>query len=140
MTELMEAPHIGHNIRRIREMKGVKQEVLAAELGITRQAVSKIEQSESIEDEKLEQIARALDVSPTVIKNFREAAINYINSFYDSSKGDFNYNCTFNPIEKLVELFDENKNLYERMLETERSKVRLLEELLKSNSRNDNGK
>lgn len=132
MTEVVENTHIGHKIQRVRELKGVKQETLAKKLGVTRQAVSKIEQSQTVEEQKLEQIALALDVSTDTIKNFTEAAVNYINSFYDSSKGDFNYSCIFNPIDKIVELFEENKNLYERMLETERSKIKLLEDQLKS--------
>jgi hypothetical protein len=34
----------------------------------------------------------------------------------------------FNPIEKLVELFEENKNLYERLLASEKEKVDLLKD------------
>jgi len=28
-----------------------------------------------------------------------------------------NFNCTFNPIEKLIESYEENKKLYERLIE-----------------------
>jgi transcriptional regulator with XRE-family HTH domain len=47
------APHLGRKIGRIREMLGVKQETLAEKLGISQQAVSKIEQSEQVEDTTL---------------------------------------------------------------------------------------
>lgn len=135
MSEILENSHIGHKIRRIRELKGVKQESLAAELGISRQTVSKIEQSDTIDDEMLDKIAQALDVPVERIKGFNEdAIINIISSTLYDNAGSINNNSTlnFNPIEKLVALFEENKNLYERMLETERSKIKLLEDQLKS--------
>lgn len=135
MSEILENSHIGHKIRRIRELKGVKQESLAAELGISRQTVSKIEQSDTIDDEMLDRIAQALDVPVESIKGFNEdAIINIISSTLYDNAGSINNNSTlnFNPIEKLVALFEENKNLYERMLETERSKIKLLEDQLKS--------
>lgn len=37
-----------------------------------------------------------------------------------------NYQCTFNPIEKLMEIIEENKKLYERLLASEREKIELL--------------
>ena len=55
--------HIGRKISRIRELRGMKQEALAAELGMSQQSVSHLEQSESIEDEKLEKVAKALGVT-----------------------------------------------------------------------------
>ncbi|MDR3697699.1 helix-turn-helix transcriptional regulator [Mucilaginibacter sp.] len=55
---MAETIHIGRKIGRIRELKGIKQEVLAAELGVSQQSISRIEQSETIEDDKLKQIAQ----------------------------------------------------------------------------------
>jgi len=49
--------HIGRKISRIRELRGMKQETLAEELGISQQAVSNIENSEKVDDVKLEEIA-----------------------------------------------------------------------------------
>lgn len=34
--------------------------------------------------------------------------------------------CTFNPIDKWLEVLEENKKLYERLLESEREKVEIL--------------
>ncbi|MCC4229913.1 helix-turn-helix domain-containing protein [Zunongwangia profunda] len=127
-------PHIGRKISRIRELRGMKQEALAIELGISQQSVSSLEQSEQIEDEKLERVAKVLGVTPDAIKNFSdEKAINYFNNFYDSSlsNGAFNANhCTFNPLDKLIESVEENKKLYERLLAAEKEKVSYLEKLL----------
>ncbi|WP_338356610.1 helix-turn-helix transcriptional regulator [Yeosuana marina] len=124
--------HIGRKISRIRELRGMKQEILAEELGISQQAVSKIEQSEKIEDDKLEQIAKVLGVTKEAIGNFsEELAINYFNSFNDSSEGTFNNHCTFNPLDKLMDAYEENKKLYERLLQAEKDKIEYLEKLLK---------
>tara|TARA_R110002033_G_scaffold112580_2_gene157932 strand:+ start:3989 stop:4387 length:399 start_codon:yes stop_codon:yes gene_type:complete len=122
--------HIGRKISRIRELRGMKQETLAEELGISQQAVSNIEQSETIEDVKLEEIANALGVTKEGIKQFNEESIfNYFNSFHDSSA--FNTHCTFNPLDKLMDAHEENKKLYERLLQAEQDKITYLEKLLK---------
>jgi transcriptional regulator with XRE-family HTH domain len=123
--------HIGRKISRIRELRGMKQEALAAELGISQQAVSKMEQSDKLEDEVLEKIAKVLGITGEGIKNFSdEAVFNYFNNFNDSSSGDFRQHCTFNPIDKLVEAYKENKKLYERLLQSEKEKVELLKKVI----------
>lgn len=43
----------------------------------------------------------------------------------------FQYQPTFNPLDKLMESVDENKRLYERLLQSEKEKVEYLEKLLK---------
>lgn len=116
--------HIGRKISRIRELRGMKQEALAAELGISQQAVSKIEQSADVEDEALKKIAKILGVTPDAVKNFSEEAVfNYFNSFSDNSinQGPIGAHntCNFNPLDKVVEL-------YERLLQSEREKTELL--------------
>jgi len=123
--------HIGRKISRIRELRGMKQETLATELGISQQAISKLEQSEEIEDSTLEKVARALGVTKEAIKSFTEESIfNYFNSFSDNSInqgpiGSHNI-CNFNPIDKLMEALEANKELYERLLASEREKVEIL--------------
>ncbi|GAA3768421.1 helix-turn-helix transcriptional regulator [Flavobacterium ginsengiterrae] len=140
MSTLTKSNHIGRKISRIRELKDMKQEALAQALGTNQQAVSAIENSETVDEEKLIQIAKALGVSVEAIKNFsEEGVINYFNTFTDNdfsnSQGtNFGSNnaCTFNPLDKLVEYFEENKKLYERLLEVEKEKAAFLERLLKS--------
>ena len=94
-----------------------------------------MENSETIDDEKLVEVAKALGVTVEAIKNFSdEAAINYFNSFneavHNSHFGNNNH-CTFNPLDKLMETVEENKNLYERLLQAEKDKIEYLEKLLK---------
>lgn len=64
--------HEGRNVKRIREMLGVKQEALVMDLGISQQAVSALEQKEALDKEMLEKIANALKVTPEAIKSFSE--------------------------------------------------------------------
>ena len=135
--ETTQKKHLGHNICRIREMKGMKQETLAELLGISQQKMSVIENTEELDDAKLNEIANALEVPANAIKEYSdERMINYVNNFYDNSlsnsQGAFSAsNCTFNPLDKLVEAYDENKKLYERLLQAEKEKTTYLVQLLK---------
>lgn len=139
MNTTTKPKHIGRNISRIRELRGMKQEALAIAIGISQQSVSNIEGSETVEEEKLTEVAKALGVSVDAIKNFsEEAMINYFNTFtendFSNSQGaNFGNNniCTFNPLDKLVEAYEENKKLYERLVQAEKEKVGYLEKLLK---------
>ncbi|MCL2649553.1 MAG: helix-turn-helix domain-containing protein [Candidatus Azobacteroides sp.] len=127
-TTSCSAVHHGRNIRRLREMLGVKQEAIAIELNITQQAMSKLERKEQIEDEILEKVAKVLKVPVESIKNFNdEFAINVIantfNDTFNENSSFIAYKPTFNPIDKVIEL-------YERMLKSEQEKVALLEKML----------
>ena len=113
--------HIGKKISRIREIRGIKQDFLAGELGVSQQTISKIEQSEEIEDSMLEKIADVLGVSAEAIKNFsEEVLIFHIQNMNDNSTAyAYNYQCSYNPLDKVVEL-------YERLLKSEQDKVEIL--------------
>jgi transcriptional regulator with XRE-family HTH domain len=131
-TGTNEKIHMGRNVKRFREMMGIKQEAFATELGEdwNQKKVSLLEQKETIEDDLLRQVAKVLKVPVEAIKNFDEqAAVNVIaNTFNDES---FSHNifspqqCTFNPLDKVIEL-------YERMLKDKSEMIEKLEVLLKS--------
>ncbi|MFD2939054.1 MULTISPECIES: helix-turn-helix domain-containing protein [Flavobacterium] len=127
MSTAIKPKHIGRNISRIRELKDMKQEALAQALGTNQQAISAIENSETVDEKKLIEIAKALDVSVEAIENFSdEGVINYFNSFNNNvvtTGSIFATNCTFNPLDKVVEL-------YERLVQAEKDKVEYLEKLL----------
>ncbi|MFA6278280.1 MAG: helix-turn-helix transcriptional regulator [Pedobacter sp.] len=119
--------HLGRKISRIRELRGMKQETLAAELGISQQAISKLEQSEEIEDSTLEKVAKVLGVTAEAIKNFNEETVfNIIGNTYNDNSASLNFMCTFNPLERLMQALDANKELYERLLASEQEKVEIL--------------
>lgn len=128
--------HQGRNVKRFREMLGIKQEGLALELGEdwNQRKVSLLEQKDVIEPELLEQVAKVLKVPVDAIKNFdEEAAINIIsnNTFEncDQPAGIF-YNSTINPIEKWMEALDKNEKLYTALLKEKDEKIVLLEKML----------
>jgi transcriptional regulator with XRE-family HTH domain len=130
MSTATKPKHIGRNISRIRELRGMKQEALAQAIGTNQQAISGIEGSEEVDSKKLVEIAKALGVTVEAIENFSEESVfSYFNTFYDNStnQGQINgpnNNCTFNPLDKVVEL-------YERLVQAEKEKVDYLEKLLK---------
>jgi transcriptional regulator with XRE-family HTH domain len=135
MSTLTKPNHIGRKISRIRELRDMKQEALAQALGTNQQAISAMENSETIDDDKLIDVAKALGVSVEALKNFsEESVINYFNNFYDNSNGTnfgTNNTCNFNPLDKLVEAYEENKKLYERLVQSEKDKVEFLQNILK---------
>lgn len=122
-TGNMRKRHIGKNISKIRGLRGIKQESLAMDLGLSQSEVSAIENSTAIEEELLIQIANILNVSPEIIKEFDESlAVFNINNnienttITESSQG---IHQIFNPLDQVVEL-------YERLLASEREKLELL--------------
>lgn len=133
MDTISKPKHIGRNISRIRELRGMKQEALAIAIGVSQQTISNIEKSETVEEDKLLDISKALEVNVEVLKNFSEEAVFNIigNTVHNHDNGSlFNYQPTFNPIEKLLEVFEENKELYKALLQSEKDKVTYLEKLL----------
>ncbi|MBS7230603.1 helix-turn-helix transcriptional regulator [Flavobacterium psychroterrae] len=126
MSTATKPKHIGRNISRIRELRGMKQETLAEAIGISQQTISAIENSETIDEVKLNMIAEVLGISVEAIKNYSdEAVFNIIsNTFSDNSSNNNNYQCSINPLDKILEL-------YERLLQSEKEKNEYLEKLLK---------
>lgn len=125
--------HQGRNIKRFREMLGIKQEALAFELGDdwNQKKISLLEQKEIVETNILAEVAKILKVPVEAFENFdEEQAVNIIANTYsfqdfkdNAIASGFNYQPSFNPIDKMVEL-------YERMLEQQRDMIERLEKLL----------
>jgi transcriptional regulator with XRE-family HTH domain len=133
MSTLIKPNHIGRKISRIRELRDMKQEALAQALGTNQQTISAIENSETIEDGKLAEIAKALGVTVEAIKNFsEEAVLNIIGNTYNvDNSSAVNYGCTFNPLDKLIQAHEEQIKLYERLVQAEKEKVEYLEKIIK---------
>ena len=125
--------HHGRNIKRIREIQGMKQEALAIELGDewNQKKISLLEAKEVVDEELLKDVAKALHVTPDAIKKYDdEATINIIANNTNDYSASVNYYCTFNPIDKWLDALEENKKLYERLLQSEKEKVALLEKII----------
>jgi len=129
--------HQGRNIKRFREMLGIKQEALAFELGDdwNQKKISLLEQKETVEANILAQVAKILKVPVEAFENFdEEQAINIIaNTFHDEAFiGNSGGTYHINPIEKLIQLHEEKIVLYERMLKEKDEMMVRLERLIGS--------
>ncbi|MFZ2782875.1 MAG: XRE family transcriptional regulator [Sediminibacterium sp.] len=125
--------HEGRNVKRFHEMLGIKQDALAADLGDdwNQQKISLLKQKETIDAPLLAKISAALKIPVEAIQNFdEEQAINVIsNTINDNDNATmtnpavFNYQPSFNPLDKMVEL-------YERMLQQQKEMIEKLEQLI----------
>lgn len=126
--------HVGHNIKRYREMFRIKQLSMAKDLGPdwTQKKVSRLEEKEVIDKELLEQVAKILNIPMEKLENqdAEQEVVNIQNNYEGSNPGATNIassqtyeNCTINPLDKIVEL-------YERLLAVEKEKNYLLQQLL----------
>ncbi|PXW18040.1 hypothetical protein C8D70_101366 [Chryseobacterium sp. CBTAP 102] len=111
-------------------MLGIKQEALAFEMGDdwSQKKISLLEQKETVESDILAQVAKILKVPAEAIENFdEEQAVNIISNTFTSNDTStlnaVNIQPTFNPLDKMVEL-------YERMLQQQREMIEKLERLI----------
>jgi transcriptional regulator with XRE-family HTH domain len=127
--------HQGRNVKRFREMLGIKQEALAFDLGEdwNQKKISLLEQKDIVEDDLLEAISKALKIPVEAFKSFdEEQAVNIIsNTFNDQSNG-YNYYPTFNinPVEKWIEALNEIKRLNDELLKAKDEHIKMLEKLI----------
>lgn len=135
--------HEGQNVRRFREMLGIKQEALAIELGEdwNQKKVSLLEKKAVLEPELLYKVSQALKIPDAAIRNFdEEKAITIIAntvSNHDQASGNalFNYQPVIHPLEKLTQLHEEKIQLYERMLREKEDMIIRLERLLETGTK-----
>ena len=122
--------HIGHNIQRSREIVGLKQLALAELCGWSQQQMSKLENSEVVDDDTLEIVAEKLGVTPDFIKNFsEEKTVYYIqnhNTFRDnSSTQHFKPQINNGSVDQLFQLL-------EKYLQDDQKKTAQIESLTKT--------
>ncbi|AYD49072.1 MAG TPA: helix-turn-helix transcriptional regulator [Arachidicoccus soli] len=120
--------HLGHNVQRLREIIGIKQIDLGLRCnGWSQQQISKLEQTENIDDDTLEILAVGLGVTPELIKNFKEekAIYNIQNNHDSTTYPSQNYHQTINNNDKLLELF-------EKFVNEDKKKTDLIETLAKT--------
>ncbi|RYD96230.1 MAG: XRE family transcriptional regulator [Sphingobacteriales bacterium] len=129
--------HEGRNLKRFREMLGIKQDALAYELGEdwSQKKISLLEQKETIDMPLLQQLSAILKIPVEAFQNFdEEQAVNMISNTFNIEKDAYigNSNPTFNinPVEELRKLHDEKIALYERMLEEKEAMMARYEQLI----------
>ena len=125
----------GANVRRWREWRNINQDVLAEQIGVSQATLSGYEKKDKLEQDILDKIAKALDIPVEAITELEQGtAINIFSGSFSDFKDNsavFNSFPTFNPIDKVVELYDEKIALYERMLKDKEEAISLLHDVLK---------
>jgi len=139
-TRNIKKVHQGRNVRLARIWKNMSQEMLADKLNMFQTEVSSLEQKESIDDEILEKIAKAVNVPKDFFTEFDLDANMQSYQVYDNeismthsdnAIGDNNTQKIVEKEENIYNPIDKVSELYERLLKSEREKVALLEEALK---------
>ena len=120
--------HIGRKIERVRRLRGMTQADLGDILGVTKQAVSKMEQTEQMEDERIKQVAEALGVTEEGLKKFtKETVLYYTNNFYENSNATATNIGTVSSIENINHFSMEQAiKLFEELIKIERKKFESL--------------
>ncbi len=124
--------HQGRNVKRFREMLGIKQEALAFDLGEdwNQKKISLLEQKKVVEEALLQKISEVLKIPVDAFKNFdEEQAINIISNTFDHCQQPASvfYNSTVNQLDQLIKLHEEKIVLYERMLKEKEDMMARLE-------------
>lgn len=126
---------MGFQISRIRELRRMKQQELAIAMNVSQQTISNIENSETIKEKKLEEIAKVLGVTKEVIKNFSdEIMLNVILKTFTSNDivmlNSNNDLPNFSVLHKITELYERLLKAEKDLLDAEKEKVFYLEKLL----------
>lgn len=128
--------HQGRNVKRFREMLGIKQDILAFDLGPnwSQTKVSLLEQKEEIERDILEQISSVLKIPVEAFENFNDeqAIYNISCSFSGNSSVNGTNIQNFNPVDQIIELHKEKIALFERMLSEKEEMIERMERLLQT--------
>jgi transcriptional regulator with XRE-family HTH domain len=119
---MKEAVHLGENIRRILDIKGIKQEAFAEKMGVSQAAISKLLSTPKIDDERLKEVADKLGTSVDAIKRFDAERIMFHIETMNDNSGNFNV-YEIHPIDKVSEL-------YEKMLKEKNDEIEKLKQQL----------
>lgn len=119
--------HHGRNVKRFREMRGLKQEGLAYELAEmwNQKRVSLLEQKEVLDPDLISRIAEILSVPQEAITNFNEdIAMQALGKTKES--GSWN---NLNPLEEIFRLQKDIIALYERLINEKEEMIIVLEKI-----------
>lgn len=138
--------HHGHTIKRLRISKGLRQQELAPEVGLSQQSISNYEKKRVIEDAILSRFAKYFNVPLEDLKEMEEDHPSFLieNNVFETSGGSIanpnlgyteveNSNTTVNNNldEKITQLYEDKIALLNSLLKEEKEKVKLLEKELR---------
>jgi len=111
------------NIRTIRKHKGFSHEAMAISLGISQAAYTKIEQGDTkLTIDRLQKIAEILDVKLGDLLEFEPQ------SFHQEIHN--NNSVTAISHQKVENLYQENREIYEKLIAAKEKQIVLLEKML----------
>ena len=118
---------VGNKIRKVREIKGFTQEYVASQLNLSQTYYSKIERDDIKEMtvDRLERIAKILEVVPGDILNFDEQQV-FISTFANHS-GSRESNMTW-----INNLLEREREQYEARIKQLEKEVNFLQEMLRN--------
>lgn len=135
--------HDGHAVKRLRLEQNLAQEALASQVELSQKDYARIEAMRVIDDKLLAKIAKALDVTPEIIKNMDEevspVVIENIENKIEGTYGKVINAATgvsnnesntdnYNPLEEIIRVNDQKSKLYEELLEVERANSKALQQ------------
>lgn len=144
--------HHGHNIRRVRIEKEIKQDAMAQLVHLSQPAISRYESLPVIDDEMLQRFAKALEVPAEYLRTLEEDTPsvvfeNITNNIHDNSDQVILNNCSgsgearsSNDYEgddnHIVNPYDKIAELYERLIKEKDEKYAEIEKRIRSLEQN----
>ena len=126
--------HVSAKIRKIRELRGYSQEYMASQLQMSQTNYSKIEKGDTKEMtvERLEKIAKVLEVEPASILSFDEKQV--FNSTFNNHAGNHGGNIMFmkDSIEQMKEQYEARIKELKEESTFLKEEVAFLREMLKN--------
>lgn len=84
--------HMGHNLRRLRQMKGLTLEKMENLVEMSQKSIVEIEKTKKLDDEMLEKFAQALEVSVETIKEMKEETSPIVMENHDNTYNNDTHN------------------------------------------------
>ena len=124
---------IGNNVKKIRELKNLKQEYLAKQIGVSRRYYMMMENEEvEIKKERLELISKVLDVNVSELNSFDNKKI-FSHYLSDTSLNQANILILEAAnLKKEKEFFEKQRELYEKLLIEKDFRIKTLEDSIEA--------
>lgn len=124
----------GNSIKKIRELKNLKQEYVATQLGISQQQYSEIERNKvDIKESRLREIAQILEVKPEDILTFDDRQVfNIFENQNSTVNGTFIQNSDQNVTDKLIQ---QHKEYLNEIIKIKDEEIALLKSLIEAFSK-----
>lgn len=122
--------NIGHNVKKIRELKNLKQEYVAREIGVSRRYYIMMENDEvEIKRERLDLIARVLNVHVNELSFFDDKKM--FNAYPQGAADDTVLHVQRENLRLEKEALERQRELYEKLLQEKDFRIRSLEEYIR---------